>query len=67
MTSAPLALGRTEVALCNGVRGLKYLPPKFVSYRLVVALCNGVRGLKCDYFIKVEQAWKSHSVMECVD
>ncbi len=35
-----------KVALCNGVRGLKYRnyihPSRFRS----VALCNGVRGLK---------------------
>ena len=46
MTSAPLALGRTEVALCNGVRGLKCLGSQLLVPNHDVALCNGVRGLK---------------------
>ena len=34
------------VALCNGVRGLKYYNNEENRYLMEVALCNGVRGLK---------------------
>ena len=37
-----------RVALCNGVRGLKYSSDQFIAALNVVALCNGVRGLKSD-------------------
>ena len=56
-----------NIALCNGVRGLKFLPEilDFVVNR--IALCNGVRGLKLPLKCVEAYATRSHSVMECVD
>ena len=34
------------IALCNGVRGLKYHGRKEMEGYKDIALCNGVRGLK---------------------
>ena len=56
------------IALCNGVRGLKFTHFGRMGGRYAIALCNGVRGLKYH-----NRKWRqkaisgSHSVMECVD
>ena len=34
------------IALCNGVRGLKYPIERDIFKMPFIALCNGVRGLK---------------------
>ena len=35
-----------EIALCNGVRGLKSPTIVKIKFIFTIALCNGVRGLK---------------------
>ena len=41
------ATARIVIALCNGVRGLKFTQRHFQVFDINIALCNGVRGLKC--------------------
>ena len=36
-----------NIALCNGVRGLKCISRGIIRRPKKIALCNGVRGLKC--------------------
>ena len=37
------------IALCNGVRGLKYWNLNIALSLREIALCNGVRGLKFQF------------------
>ena len=43
-------LSAQYIALCNGVRGLKWINDDGQDDLLNIALCNGVRGLKWDCF-----------------
>ena len=47
MLANPDPLQAAQIALCNGVRGLKFVASYGVNGLAGIALCNGVRGLKC--------------------